>query len=167
MLAGAWYANLAERTDTHGQRRLLVPSLTPANTSAEPASAGVHRQPGSQIVGAAEIQQGQPQGLQLLQLQRLDAGGGGGAEGAAAVIEQAEGGLHFTQSFPLLAAFKSALLKQLLGGARVAQLLGGNLHVHHHLLQGEVRMPLHQDRENTLREIRTALQDLAAAAPAG
>jgi hypothetical protein len=49
----------------------------------------------------------------------------------------------------------------------VAQLLGGNLHVHHHLLQGEVRMPLHQDRENTLREIRTALQDLAAAAPAG
>ncbi len=29
MLAGAWHTNLAERTDAHGQRRLLVPSLTP------------------------------------------------------------------------------------------------------------------------------------------
>jgi hypothetical protein len=134
------------------------PASPLARAAAEPASAGVHLQPAGQILGATEIKQGQPQGLQLLQRQRLHAGGGGGAEGAAAVIERAEGGLRFAACL--------AFLKQLLGGPRVTQLLGGNLHTHHHLLQSEVRMPLHQDRKNSLREIRTALEDLLAAAPA-
>ncbi len=114
---------------------------------------GLRRQPGGQIIGAVEIQQGQPQGLQLLQRQRLDAGGGGGVEGAAAVGELAQGhrgclnsaALGFPFLLAFLAAFESAFLDQLLGRSRVAQLLGGNLHVHHHLLQGEVRMPLQQE----------------------
>ena len=56
-----------------------------------------------------------------------------------------------------------AFLDQLLGGPGVTQLLGGNLDVHHHLLQGEVGVPLHQDRKNRLSQIRAALQDLLTA----
>ena len=45
----------------------------------------------------------------------------------------------------------------------MTQFVGGNLDVHHHLLQGEVGVPLHQHRENRLSQIRTAFQDLLAA----
>jgi hypothetical protein len=127
----------------------------------------VLRQPGREVGGAAEVEQGVSQRLQPLQRQRLDAGGGGLAEGAAAAGEQAEGHLHFAASFPtglpFLPAFLPAFLDQLLGSPGVTQLLGGNLDVHHHLLQGEVGVPLHQHRENRLSQIRTALQDLLAA----
>jgi hypothetical protein len=80
------------------------------------------------------------------------------------VIEQAEGGLRFAKGFPLLAAFSPAFLaafesafrNQLLGGAGVAQRVGGNVHVHHDLLKGEGVEPLHQDRNNGRCQIWTA-----------
>ena len=136
------------------------PPLPPAPVVAVPrlrqgwCSAGVLRQPGRQVGGAVEVEQGVYQRLQPLQRQRLDTGDGGLAEGAAAAGEQAKGHLHFAASFPpgfptslpFLPAFLPAFLDQLLGGPGVTQLLGGNLDDHHHLLQGEVGVPLHQDR---------------------
>ena len=47
-------------------------------------------QPGREIVGALEIEQGFRQGLELLQRHGLNAGGGGFAQGAAAAGELAE-----------------------------------------------------------------------------
>ena len=55
------------------------------------ASAVVRCQPGGEVGGPSEIEQGIGQGLQLLQGQGLDAGAGGLAQGAAAAVELAQG----------------------------------------------------------------------------
>ena len=109
-------------------------------------------QPSRQVSGAAEIEQGIGQGLQLLQWQSLDTSGGGLAQGAAAAAELAQSdgsGLGsattgFTAGFALLAALR----QQVLRGAGVEQLVGGDAGEHHEFLGGECGQPLKQHSEN-------------------
>ena len=65
----------------------LIPSGAGVGGGRPGEASGVGSKPGGQVVRAVEIQQRLGQGLQLLQRQRLDAGGGGFAQGAAAAVE--------------------------------------------------------------------------------
>ena len=84
-------------------------------------SAGVLSQPGSEVDGTAEIQQGLCQGLELLQLHGLDAGGGGVGQGAAAAVEQAQGDGGFSERTATGLPFLPAAIQKDLGGAGVEQ----------------------------------------------
>jgi len=64
-------------------------------------------QPGGEVVGALEIEQGFGQKLELLQRQGLDAGASGPAQGAAAAGELGEG----EGDFAFLAALRSQLVR--------------------------------------------------------
>lgn len=81
------------------------------------ASALVIFQSGREVGWAVEIKQRLSQVLQLLQWQRLNAGGGGLAEGTAAAVEQAPGDGGFSEC--------PSPIQKVLGGARVEQLVGG------------------------------------------
>ncbi|MCX5967647.1 MAG: hypothetical protein NTV57_08425 [Cyanobacteria bacterium] len=117
-------------------------------------------QPGRQVGWAAEIEQSLGQGLQLLQRQSVDAGGGGLAEGSTAAVEQAQGdGSRFSGPatglalcFTFLPAsclpFLPSSIQQVLGGAGVEELVGGNACDHHDLLGGECGKPFKQHSDN-------------------
>ena len=74
-------------------------------------------EPGIQILGPLEVEQGNREGLERTQRERLDAGLLAGGQGAAAVLEQAEGkgdGFGLAAFFmALLTAFQTAFLKAL------------------------------------------------------